>query len=121
MSITLELDANGLRVVDTGGQTTQPVEINIALPITKQAHGLGVTVANGVTDQVIDFGGITAGMVLLLKTDGTGEVTVKLQGGTTAIPVNKLFLLVDAGALITGAKISNASGVVVTFEVHVFG
>lgn len=77
--------------------------------------GRRITLADGVTDQAINFvgaDGLTTAKALMIKTDQ--PITAKLNGSSTAIPIGHAAdepatLMIDA-TTITSLSLSNASG-----------
>lgn len=114
MSITIEIDAGSIRVVDTTKGADPLIAFKKSVAVTLPVHKT-VTVADGQTAQTLQFDSITAGEVLVLVSDGA--ISVKINGSATAIPVNTLLLIVDTAGGITSLTFANSSGATRTVEV----
>ena len=90
----------------------------ISVTVTESVQHL-LDVADGASDSSISFGGVTTAKVLQVKSDGA--VTVKISGGTTAIPVNTLLRIVASASGPTSLTISNGSGASRSVEIFIAG
>lgn len=114
MALTVELDTLGARVVDTTAAGARPAVSTKASITVTQYVAQTETIATAVTDRALPFGQVSAGKILVIKTDYA--LTVKLNGETTGHVVLGLFIWVDTGGSITAATITNASGSTATVE-----
>ena len=118
MAITLEV-AGTVRTADTvRGSNGYAFDLGESLTITEWTRHV-LEVADATTDSAVNFGGVSTAKLVAIESDGA--VTVKVSGGTTAIPVNKHLLITASSSGPTSLTISNASGATRTVEFLIGG
>ena len=107
MAVTVEIDGNGIRIVDTAAFAPVPGP-NLVTSLAVAEWVLDRrSVATAVTDQALGFGRVAAAKVICVVSDY--EITLKVDGETPG-PLGKQFLRVHEDGDFTSATISNASG-----------
>lgn len=121
MSITIEITGQRARVLDTDLGVPAELLIALSVGVTKWTRKR-LSVPTATVDQAVQFDGIAAGKVLIIKTDDAGKITAKVNGGSESLPIRPLLIMTDnTAAGITAATISNASGATVLVDVIVGG
>lgn len=119
MAVTVELDTLGVRVIDTAkdGPIKGPSLVK-SVTITEYVFDRR-SVADAASNEALPFGSVTAGKILVMKTDGA--VTLKVNAEATGHVVNAQFAVVDTGGSFTAATVTNASGAARIVEWFVAG
>lgn len=120
MAITAEVYAQEVVVVDTDRGILARIPIATSVTITERQASL-ISVVTATTDATLNFGGVSAAKIVVIKTDAVGAISVKYNGGGAAITVTPLLILVDTAGGITSLTYSNASGSTVMLEALICG
>lgn len=91
------------------------------IDITEEMSGT-IEIANAVTDQAIQLGGVTAGKILYLESDR--ELTFKFNGGSDALklsPTNAAKAKLMWEGEFTALTVSNASGATAVLTYFIAG
>ena len=119
MAVTIEIDAGGVRIVDTASKTGPVYGPSIVTSLAVAEYVLQRrSVATGVSNQALDFGTVAAAKVLWVVSDY--EITLKVDGESTGHP-GKKFILINEDGDFTAATITNASGSTAIVEYLIAG
>jgi hypothetical protein len=108
---TTKIELKGAKIVETPSATGVAVSANrldailASLPAAKEIENNMFDLDPSVTDQAVAMGNITDADVLILVPDG--RITVKINGGLTALQIDTVLILF--GTDITSLTASNPS------------
>ena len=109
MAITIEFFGRCLRVVDTDRGVVASWPYLIPTETVTEHFPQRYIVAAGAADVAISFGGVAAAKVIALY--ASAELTYKLNGGTTAIPLEPLAVHFSDDGDFTALTVSNPDAV----------
>ena len=122
MAVTVELDAGGIRVVDTsaGPAVWGP---SLVKSVTVVEHRISKSTLATAGTLTVDFGSIAAAKVLAVKVSaGPVTLTMTVNGVASGnIRVNDTFILIDTGGGITACAITQSTGSDVTVDILLAG
>ena len=121
MALTVEIDGDGARVVDTAaGRPVWGPSLVTSTSITEfVAHK--IVYATGSSGVAVSFGGVSAAKVLVVKASGLITLTLTVNSVPLAIAMSGVFVLNNSSGQITAATVGQSTGSDVTVDILVAG